>query len=88
MLLNLFFPDSGMTVDFAIPCIDLASYLDGSKVTEGCDVVAKCLHELGLLIIKDPRVSHKDNDIFIDMMVRCTVVCRWFPVDAVYRAIG
>ena len=53
-----------------IPIIDLSSFLSGdAKDREAdCKMVSKCLHELGLLIIKDPRVSYQDNDTFIDMM--------------------
>ena len=35
---------------------------------DDCKTMATLLHEYGILILKDPRVSSKDNDTFIDMM--------------------
>jgi len=34
----------------------------------GCDKIAKLLHDFGILIVKDPRVSAEHNDTFLDTM--------------------
>jgi hypothetical protein len=33
-----------------------------------CKKVAESLHKYGIIIVRDPRVNHKDNDVYIDMM--------------------
>lgn len=51
------------------PVVDLKAFLaDPSKATDECKLVAKCFHETGLLVVRDPRVDMKDNDAFIDNM--------------------
>ena len=42
--------------------------LQSAEVKELCQTVAKCLHECGILIIKDPRAKHQDNSTYIDLM--------------------
>jgi len=59
---------SAKTEEVEIPVIDVEAYLSSSQDEEQCKKVAKALHELGLLCVKDPRVTSKDNDVFIDMM--------------------
>lgn len=54
--------------DGDIPLIDVTQYVDGSSDKDMCQRVSKCLHQYGLLVIKDPRVTYADNDTFIDMM--------------------
>lgn len=39
-----------------------------AEVQQLCQAIAKCLHETGCLIIKDPRVNTEDNTAFLDMM--------------------
>lgn len=50
---------------------DLEKYLaDPSSAVGDCKAVADMLHRTGLLIVRDPRVSMKNNDAFIDNMER------------------
>lgn len=55
-----------------LPVIDLESYIDkdlqSPEVQQLCQTVAKCLHECGVLIIRDPRAKHEDNSKYIDLM--------------------
>lgn len=39
-------------------------------VQQLCQALAKCLHDTGCLIIRDPRVNSEDNTAFLDMMER------------------
>jgi len=52
------------------PIIDLKQFLDKDyeKSKEACSTIARLLHHYGFLIIRDPRVTEKENDTFIDMM--------------------
>lgn len=50
---------------------DLNAYLeqkDEQSYQQHCADIANDLHQFGILIVKDPRVSMEDNDRFIDMM--------------------
>eukprot|EP01087_Luapelamoeba_hula_P017893 TRINITY_DN5692_c0_g1_i1.p1 TRINITY_DN5692_c0_g1~~TRINITY_DN5692_c0_g1_i1.p1 ORF type:complete len:377 (-),score=64.10 TRINITY_DN5692_c0_g1_i1:46-1128(-) len=55
----------------ALPVFDLGTYLsaptaeDTAKV---CHEMAQFIHETGVLVVRDPRVSGADNDVFIDNM--------------------
>ncbi|CAA3012355.1 Iron ascorbate family oxidoreductase [Olea europaea subsp. europaea] len=64
-----------------IPVIDLAPYLESSlKLSDSdeeeldpqvkclCSEVSRTLRETGVLLVKDPRCTAQDNDLFIDMM--------------------
>lgn len=58
-----------------IPTIDLATLMlkhaDGTFTAEGiqeCKKVIDCLSTYGILIVRDPRVTEEDNEIFLDMM--------------------
>lgn len=53
-----------------VPIIDIESFLteDPEKLMAECKKVAECLHKYGILIVKDPRVNHQDNEEYIDMM--------------------
>lgn len=53
-----------------VPVIDVQAYLSQNpdKIMEECKKVAESLHKFGILIWKDPRVDHKDNDEYIDLM--------------------
>ncbi len=35
---------------------------------EQCQLVARSLHDFGILIWKDPRIVEKDNEDYLDMM--------------------
>jgi len=54
------------------PVIDLSAFLnrkeDSGSWKEDCDKIAKLLHDFGILIVKDPRVSAEHNDTFLDTM--------------------
>jgi isopenicillin N synthase-like dioxygenase len=50
------------------PIVRLHSFLDGKESTSDCETIAKLLHEYGFLLIEDPRVPMKENDVFIDML--------------------
>jgi len=59
----------------SFPVIDLGRWLnrdskDSSKSDwEGdCKTIADCLFKYGCLVIRDPRVDYKENDVFIDLM--------------------
>lgn len=63
------------TVTQNIPIIHLPSIIikksDGSFTERGmceCKKVIESLHKYGIIIVKDPRISAKDNDKFLDMM--------------------
>lgn len=54
-----------------LPLIDAALFLKdaSSDAAKGeCKKVADALHKYGCLLVKDPRVNEKDNDVFIDQM--------------------
>ncbi|KAM6563138.1 hypothetical protein CsatB_023136 [Cannabis sativa] len=58
-----------------LPVIDLSDYLSttatsDAQLSELCGVVSRSLRETGALLVKDPRCSAQDNDLFIDMMER------------------
>jgi hypothetical protein len=49
----------------------MEAFLNKTGDWEGeCKKVAESLHKFGILIVRDPRVDHKDNDTYIDMMER------------------
>jgi len=55
----------------SIPIINAEIFLSNPNSAEAlaeCKKVAEALHDYGVLIVKDPRVSEKDNDRFLDMM--------------------
>lgn len=47
--------------------IDLTKYLNNNETKISSDILKQC-HQYGILIVKDPRVSERDNDIFLDML--------------------
>jgi hypothetical protein len=53
-----------------VPVINVEAFLtnDESKVAEECKKVAESLHKYGILIWRDPRVNHQDNEEYLDMM--------------------
>jgi len=56
-----------------LPVIDLGLWLGGTDPTDPavvslCRDVAACLHDTGVLVVRDPRVSYGDNAAFLDMM--------------------
>jgi isopenicillin N synthase-like dioxygenase len=59
----------------ALPVFELEPFLkEGEDISEQtrdtCAKMAEFLRETGVLIVRDPRVSSADNDVFIDMMER------------------
>lgn len=50
------------------PVVDFTNFLNGNIVEEEIQLVAKCLHETGVLIMKDPRVPFEENSKFLDTM--------------------
>lgn len=54
------------------PIIDLESYFgqdpSDPAVQAKCKEVARCLHDYGILLIRDPRAQQKDNSDYIDLM--------------------
>jgi len=48
--------------------VDLSEYLNKKEDKEACKQIATLLHDFGMLIVKDPRVSAEHNDTFLDMM--------------------
>ena len=53
--------------DGMLPVIDLDAFLK-TKDTDQARAVASCLHETGVLVVRDPRVSPADNDEFMNLM--------------------
>jgi hypothetical protein len=54
-----------------VPVINMEAFLNKTGDWESeCNKVAESLHKFGILIVRDPRVDHKDNDTYIDMMER------------------
>lgn len=58
-----------------LPVIDLAVWLDpalrGSpQAAAAAAEVAQCLHDTGILIVRDPRATMEANDAFVDMLER------------------
>lgn len=54
-----------------VPIIDVSAFLnkeDPAMAEEQCRLVAKSLHDYGILIWRDPRVEEKDNEDYLDMM--------------------
>lgn len=47
--------------------IDLTNYIKNNDTSVAEDILHQC-HKYGILIVKDPRVSEKDNDSFLDML--------------------
>ncbi|CEP00972.1 hypothetical protein PBRA_008284 [Plasmodiophora brassicae] len=60
-------------LDVVIPVVDIQPFLsggDGQSLSDACKEVARSLQQYGVIIIKDPRVTEADNDVFVDMMER------------------
>lgn len=57
-----------------LPVIDFSLFFnkdaDPVRYEAECQKVAYSLHHYGLVVLKDPRVSESDNDIFLSMMER------------------
>ena len=56
-----------------VPIIDYKTYFD--KADEAawrleCKKVAQSFHQFGIIIVRDPRVEHRNNEEYIDMMER------------------
>jgi isopenicillin N synthase-like dioxygenase len=55
-----------------LPTIDFAKFFNKDKdpkaYEEECAKVAHCLHNYGIVILKDHRVFEKDNEMFLSMM--------------------
>ena len=47
--------------------IDLTNYIKNNDTSISSNILNQC-HKLGILIVKDPRVSYEDNDSFMDML--------------------
>ena len=55
--------------DLSLPEINIGKYLNKQSGWEAeCKLVAQCLHETGVLQVKDPRVNEEDNKVFIRQM--------------------
>jgi isopenicillin N synthase-like dioxygenase len=56
-----------------LPIFDISGFLtdpDAERVREQCKQMSDCMHQSGVLIIRDPRVSKEDNERFLDVMER------------------
>jgi len=54
-----------------LPVFDVSDFLKSpteESVVQLCQNMAESMHETGVLIIKDPRVTFEDNDTFLDLM--------------------
>jgi isopenicillin N synthase-like dioxygenase len=58
----------------SLPVIELSTFFEKDKNFKAykaeCQKAAEAFHKYGLVVIRDPRASDKDNSIFIDMMER------------------
>jgi isopenicillin N synthase-like dioxygenase len=53
----------------ALPVIDISNFLKSPEsAQEECKKIVQCLHETSCLIIKDPRVTFQDNEVFLNTM--------------------
>jgi isopenicillin N synthase-like dioxygenase len=59
------------------PIIDLSAYINKGKKgsrkdkwMKDCKKICDLFHQFGFIVVKDPRVPHKHNDTFIDLMER------------------
>ena len=94
--------DLPVETDAGIPVVDVNMFLQyeqaekegkqpssdlEQKLNDECKRVAQGLHEYGVLIVKDPRVSSQDNDRYVlfaffcvclreKEQVRCSIVFR------------
>ena len=53
------------------PVIDMQAFLDRDNNSHWeieCKKVAYSFHKFGILIVRDPRVQHEDNEKYIDMV--------------------
>lgn len=56
--------------DYGIPVVDLSEWV-GEGATgdaDSCRKLADALHRFGIVLVRDPRVSEVDNDLFLDQM--------------------
>lgn len=55
---------------YDIPVIDLSEWTNDSShgSPDDCTQLADALHRLGVVLVRDPRVSEVDNDVFLDQM--------------------
>lgn len=52
-----------------VPIIDFSCYFEKREGWEvECAKVADSLHRFGVLVVRDPRVNHNDNEQYIDMV--------------------
>ena len=56
------------TVQLQIQIVDLSTYLCTKRDEEACRKIADALHRYGIVVCRDPRVTAKDNDRYLDMM--------------------
>lgn len=60
--------------EYEIPVVDLSAWVgerEGGGATdraEECKQLADALHRFGIVVVRDPRVSEVDNDVFLDQM--------------------
>lgn len=56
-----------------VPIIDFQTYFDNADEAAWaleCQRIAQSFHQFGIAIVRDPRVNHKANEDYIDMMER------------------
>ncbi|RHY36546.1 hypothetical protein DYB34_010179 [Aphanomyces astaci] len=58
-----------------LPVIDLTKFIGAADLTaadvvDECNKVAECLHKYGVLVVRDPRATEADNNLFLDLMER------------------
>eukprot|EP00904_Undaria_pinnatifida_P009792 jgi/Undpi1/5943/HiC_scaffold_2.g01217.m1 len=56
--------------DYGIPVVDLSEWVGegAGGDADDCRKLADALHRFGIVIVRDPRVSEVDNDLFLDQM--------------------
>jgi len=52
-----------------MPIIDMDKFMNRREGWENeCKLTADCLHDTGIIVVKDNRVEEKDNQVFVKMM--------------------
>lgn len=63
------FFNKSFSQELSLPVIEVGKFLNKSQGWEAeCKLLSDCLHETGILAIRDPRVVENDNQVFIKQM--------------------
>eukprot|EP00834_Sanchytrium_tribonematis_P001000 NODE_21_length_42443_cov_0.822808.p11 type:complete len:339 gc:universal NODE_21_length_42443_cov_0.822808:12606-11590(-) len=51
-----------------LPVVDISQYLLNSDDDESCFIISSALEQYGACLVRDPRITFKDNEAFLDLM--------------------